>query len=52
MEVINGSYKWKLKWKLCAVRRELSQRCWLDDSIGCWLHIWYCPFITSTIAAS
>ena len=25
---------------------------WLDDSFGCWLPIWYCPFTTSTSVAS
>ena len=32
-----GSYKRKLNGKL-------SQQGWLDDSIGCFPHIWYCPF--------
>ena len=26
------------------MRRKLSQRYWLDDSIGCSLLMWYCPF--------
>ena len=37
------------------LNRKLRQRCWLevkhfvlDDSFGCCLPIWYCPFITST----
>ena len=25
---------------------------WLDDSYGCCLPLWYCPFITSTSIAS
>ena len=47
-----GSYKMKLNRELCASRRELSQQSWQDDSLGCWLPIWYCPFITSTSVAS
>ena len=61
-----GSYKMKLKRELCALRRKfldaLAPRratkgaekpaSWLDDSFGCWLPIWYCPFITSTSVAS
>ena len=39
-----GSYKMELNRKLCAMRRKLSQRYWLDDSLGCWLLMWYCPF--------
>ena len=54
----------KLKRELCASRRKLSKKgvmrfaqevkpaSWLDDSFGCWLPIWYCPFITSTSVAS
>ena len=34
----------ELKRKLCAMRRKLSQRYWLDDSLGCCLLMWYCPF--------
>ena len=34
----------ELNRKLCAMRRKLSQRYWLDDSIGCSLLMWYCPF--------
>ncbi len=26
------------------MRRKLSQRYWLDDSLGCCLLMWYCPF--------
>ena len=26
------------------LRRKLSQRYWLDDSLGCRLLMWYCPF--------
>ena len=32
--------------------RGRSQQSWQDDSLGCWLPIWYCPFITSTSVAS
>ena len=39
-----GSYKMKLNRELCALRRELSQLSWLDDSFGCCMPIWYCPF--------
>ena len=39
-----GSYKMELNRKLCAMRRKLSQRYWLDDSLGCCLLMWYCPF--------
>ena len=35
-----GSYK----MELCALRRELSHRGWLDDSFGCCQPIWYRPF--------
>ena len=34
----------ELNRKLCAMRRKLSQRYWLDDSLGCCLLMWYCPF--------
>ena len=34
----------KLNRKLCAMRRKLSQQDWLDDSLGCCLLMWYCPF--------
>ena len=37
----------ELNRKLCASRRKLSQQSWLDDSLGCCLPTWYCPFITS-----
>ncbi len=28
--------------------QEVKPASWLDDSFGCCLPIWYCPFITST----
>ena len=31
----------ELNRKLCAMRRKLSQRYWLDDSLGCCLLMWY-----------
>ena len=34
----------ELNRKLCAMGRKLSQRYWLDDSLGCSLLMWYCPF--------
>ena len=34
----------ELNRKLCAMRRKLSQRYWLDDSLGCCLLMWYGPF--------
>jgi len=41
------------------LNRELRQRCRLevkhfvqDDSFGCSLPIWYCPFITSILTSS
>ena len=44
MNLSFGSYKMELNRKLCAMRRKLSQRYWLDDSLGCCLLMWYCPF--------
>ena len=41
----------ELNKELCALRRKLSQQNWLDDSFGCCLPLWYCPFITSTSIA-
>ena len=35
----------ELNRKLCAMRRKLSQRYWLDDSLGCCLLMWYLSFI-------
>ena len=41
------------------LNRKLRQRCWLevkhfvlDDSFGCCLLLWYCPFITSMSVAN
>ena len=38
----------KLKRELSLLRRQEVKHCVLDDSFGCCLPIWYCPFITST----
>ena len=39
-----GSNKMELNRELSTSCWKLSQQSWLDDSVGCCWHIWYCPF--------